>query len=76
MVGDVLERAGRVRRDRAPIVVTNERSVVGGAGSERVLVVPDTVEDGQSAAVRLGIAHALAQGYERVLLRARRLPGA
>ena len=31
------------------------------------IVVPDTAEDGQSAAVAIGIERALAEGVERVL---------
>jgi 2-phospho-L-lactate guanylyltransferase len=67
MVGDVLNALRRCASIDLTIVVTNEQSVASAARRQGALVVPDTAEDGQSAAVALGIERARAEGVARVL---------
>jgi 2-phospho-L-lactate guanylyltransferase len=67
MVGDVLSALHRCAALERVIVVTNEASVAAAARYLGATVVPDTAEDGQSAAVALGIAEALREGFARVL---------
>jgi 2-phospho-L-lactate/phosphoenolpyruvate guanylyltransferase len=67
MVGDVLSALHRCTALERAIVVTNEVSVAAAARYLGATVVPDTAEDGQSAAVALGIAEAVREGFERVL---------
>jgi 2-phospho-L-lactate/phosphoenolpyruvate guanylyltransferase len=67
MVGDVLVALSQTRRVERTIVVTSEDSVAAAASYLGALVVPDTAEDGQSAAALLGVQAALAEGFERVL---------
>lgn len=67
MVGDVLVALHESISIAQTIVVTREDSVAAAARYQGALVVEDTTEDGQSAAVALGVEHALAEGFERVL---------
>lgn len=67
MVGDVLSALDRCEAIELTIVVTNERAVAAAARYIGARIVEDTREDGQSAAVELGIAVAAAEGFERVL---------
>jgi 2-phospho-L-lactate/phosphoenolpyruvate guanylyltransferase len=67
MVGDVLSALGECRSVTLTIVVTNEQSVAEAARSLGATVVEDSAERGQSAAVALGVNHALAVGLERAL---------
>ncbi len=67
MVGDVLVALSRRDAIDLTVVVTNEPSVAGAAGYTGAIVVADTAEDGQSAAVAIGIERARAEGAERVL---------
>ena len=67
MVGDVLSALRDCAAIEATIVVTNEPSVAAAGRYLGATVVDDTAEDGQSAAAELGIARALADGFERVL---------
>lgn len=67
MVGDVLVALGETRSLARTIVVTSENAIAAAASYLGALVVPDTAEDGQSAAVALGVRAALAEGFERVL---------
>jgi 2-phospho-L-lactate guanylyltransferase len=67
MVGDVLGALRECASIECTIVVTNEPTVAATAGREGAIVVPDTAEDGQSAAVVLGVERAHAEGLERVL---------
>jgi 2-phospho-L-lactate guanylyltransferase len=67
MVADVLAALGRVP-DLPVAVVTAEpaaRAAALGAGAE---VLEDTEQAGQSAAAAIGVRHASARGFERVLL--------
>jgi 2-phospho-L-lactate/phosphoenolpyruvate guanylyltransferase len=67
MVGDVLSALRDCAALDLRVVVTNEESVAAAARYQGALVVPDTAEDGQSAAVALGLERARAQGAERAL---------
>jgi 2-phospho-L-lactate guanylyltransferase len=67
MVGDVLMALGETGAITDTIVVTREQSVAAAARRQGALVVTDAAENGQSAAVTLGIERALAEGVERVL---------
>jgi 2-phospho-L-lactate guanylyltransferase len=67
MVADVLQALAETARIERTFVVTREPSLSEIADRDRVLLVQDVAEDGQSAAVALGVARALAAGFERVL---------
>ncbi len=67
MVADVLEALARVERIERTFVVTNEQSIDDAAREHRATLIADAADDGQSAAVALGVARALADGFERVL---------
>lgn len=67
MVGDVLVALSQSAAIERTIVVTNEPSVASAARYTGAIVVPDTAENGQSAAAAIGIDRALAEGIERVL---------
>jgi 2-phospho-L-lactate guanylyltransferase len=67
MVGDVLSALDRCSSIELTIVVTNERAVAAAARYMGSIVVEDAHEDGQSAAVALGISEAVAQAAGRVL---------
>jgi 2-phospho-L-lactate/phosphoenolpyruvate guanylyltransferase len=67
MVGDVLVALSETASIQRTIVVTREESVAAAARDLGALIVDDTAEESQSAAVALGVARALAEGFERVL---------
>ena len=67
MVGDVLSALESCASIELTIVVTNEDQVAAAARDRGTIVVADTAEAGQSAAVALGISRAQAEGIERVL---------
>jgi 2-phospho-L-lactate/phosphoenolpyruvate guanylyltransferase len=67
MVADVLLALAETDSIERTIVVTREASVAAAARVQGALVVKDAAEDGQSAAVTLGVRRALAEGMERVL---------
>jgi 2-phospho-L-lactate guanylyltransferase len=67
MVGDVLSALDRCSSIELTVVVTNERAVAAAARYMGAVVVEDAPEQGQSAAVALGISEAVAQGAERML---------
>jgi 2-phospho-L-lactate guanylyltransferase len=67
MVGDVLVALSETASIERTIVVTREDSVAAAAREMGALTVEDSAEESQSAAVALGIARALAEGFERVL---------
>jgi 2-phospho-L-lactate guanylyltransferase len=68
MFTDVLTSLRRVDGLDSVAVVTGDPVADAAARGERVLVLRDTEQAGQSAAAAIGIAHALAEGFERVLL--------
>lgn len=67
MVADVLVALSETASIERTIVVTREDSVASSARYLGALVVQDTAEESQSAAVALGVERALAEGFERVL---------
>jgi 2-phospho-L-lactate/phosphoenolpyruvate guanylyltransferase len=67
MVGDVLVALSETASIRRTIVVTREPSVATAARDLGALVLDDTAEASQSAAVSLGLSRALADRFERVL---------
>ena len=68
MFSDVLSSLRRVEGLDAIAVVTGDVVAQAAAWGGRVVVLHDEREEGQSAATRVGIGHALTAGYERVLL--------
>jgi 2-phospho-L-lactate guanylyltransferase len=68
MVGDVLDALGRVAGLDGVIVVTGEARAAELARAAGARVLDDADDAGQSAATLRGIAAALADGCERVLL--------
>ena len=67
MVADVLLALAQTRSIELTIVVTREDSVAAAAHEQGALVVRDTAEEGQSAAVALGVERAVKEGVQRVL---------
>jgi 2-phospho-L-lactate guanylyltransferase len=67
MVADVLGALARSASLQLLIVVTDEPSVAMAARGQGAQVLADTADAGQSAAVEIGVRHALAQDIERVL---------
>jgi 2-phospho-L-lactate/phosphoenolpyruvate guanylyltransferase len=67
MVTDVLQALAQTDSIERTIVVTREPTLVELAAEHGALLLADTAEDGQSAAVALGVQRALADGIERVL---------
>ncbi len=67
MVGDVLSALARTVAIEQTIVVTSEPEISGAALALDAVLVADHLEQGQSAAVALGIKRALSEGIERVL---------
>jgi 2-phospho-L-lactate guanylyltransferase len=68
MFTDVLSSVRRVPELDAIVVVTSDRSAESAAAADRVGVLRDSAEAGHSEAALIGIRHALAEGYERVML--------
>jgi 2-phospho-L-lactate guanylyltransferase len=67
MVSDVLLALAQTASIERTIVVTCEDSIVASALDQGALVLRDAAEDGQSAAVSIGVEQALTEGIERVL---------
>jgi len=67
MVDDVLLALGETDSIERIVLVTREQSVAVRARARGAIVIEDTSEDGQSAAVVLGVRRALEEGIERVL---------
>jgi 2-phospho-L-lactate guanylyltransferase len=68
MFSDVLGSLRKVERLETITVVSADPTVDAAARGKGVNVVIDDAESGQSDATMLGIRHALAAGYDRVLL--------
>lgn len=68
MFADVVASLRRSRRLEAIAVVTSDREAEASVRGERLVVLRDELRAGQSAAAMLGIDHARAAGFERVLL--------
>lgn len=67
MVADVLDALAATAGIEQTFLVTREQQAHRAALASGATVIEDAVESGQSAAAALGIAHAAAQGFERVL---------
>jgi 2-phospho-L-lactate guanylyltransferase len=67
MVSDVLSALSRTSSIELVIVVTAEPTVASDARAHGALVLADSDEAGQSAAVSIGVARAIAERCERVL---------
>ena len=68
MFFDVLSSLRRARRLDAIAVVTDDHEIQATLRADPVTVLDDHARAGQSAATRIGIDHALAEGFDRVLL--------
>ncbi|MEA2418756.1 MAG: 2-phospho-L-lactate/phosphoenolpyruvate guanylyltransferase [Thermoleophilaceae bacterium] len=68
MFSDVLASLRRVPGLDSVAVVTADRVAESAALGERVSVLRDTEQTGQSAAALIGIGYALSRGFERVVL--------
>jgi len=68
MCSDVLTSLRRVERIDAIAVVSRDPSVQSVAIGERISILDDSAEAGQSAAAQIGVRHALTAGFDRVLL--------
>lgn len=68
MFSDVLGALRRTEGVDAIAVVTADISARAAADGDGMVVLEDDVSAGQSAACKIGIRHAIEQGYERVLL--------
>jgi 2-phospho-L-lactate guanylyltransferase len=68
MFSDVLGSLRHVEGVEAIAVVTADRVAESAAFGDRVRVLRDTEEAGQSQAALIGVEWAIAQGFERVLL--------
>lgn len=67
MVADVLDALAHTLAIERTIVVTGEPTVASAAQAQGAVLIEDHTEAGQPAAASLGVKHALAEGYERVL---------
>ena len=68
MFTDVVAALRRCRQVEAIAVVTADIGAEAAARADRVLALRDTAERGQSPAAALGMEHALASGFDRVVL--------
>jgi 2-phospho-L-lactate guanylyltransferase len=68
MFSDVLSSLRKVERLELITVVTGDPAAEAAAHGDRISVVHDPLDAGQSAAASVGIRHAMAGGFERVLL--------
>jgi 2-phospho-L-lactate guanylyltransferase len=68
MFADVLSALRQVPGLDSVAVVAADPVAGAAARGERVVLLADTAQAGQSAAAAIGISYALAEGFERVLL--------
>ena len=68
MFADVLNALRHVPVIDEVAVITGDRSAEWAARAERVLVLNDPTEEGQSTAALIGVRHALSEGFDRALL--------
>ena len=68
MFADVLGALRRTDELDEIAVVTSDPAAESAARGHGVLVLADTVQAGQSQAAQIGIQHALAHGFDRVVL--------
>jgi len=67
MIADVLLALAQTSAIERTIIISSEDTLAAAAREHGALVIADTLERGQSAAVGLGVERALADGFERVL---------
>jgi 2-phospho-L-lactate/phosphoenolpyruvate guanylyltransferase len=67
MVADVMLALAQTAAIERTILVTREHAVAAAVREHEPVVLDDPAESGQSAAASLGVRHALAAGFERVL---------
>lgn len=67
MVADVLSALRQTAALELTILVTGQQDLARAAREHGAAVIEDRADDGQSAAVALGVARARAAGFERVL---------
>jgi 2-phospho-L-lactate guanylyltransferase len=65
---DVLRTLRRTGEVDEIAVITADHAAESAAEAQRVVVLADAVEQGQSQATQIGIRHALANGFDRVVL--------
>jgi 2-phospho-L-lactate guanylyltransferase len=68
MVADVLAALAACAAIETTLVVTNEERVAELTGQLGAEAIPDPHESGQSAAATVGLARAMADGFDRALL--------
>jgi 2-phospho-L-lactate/phosphoenolpyruvate guanylyltransferase len=68
MFSDVLGALRHTEQLSEIAVITADRTAESAARGHGVVVLADTVQAGQSQAAQIGIAHALAHGFDRVVL--------
>ncbi|HWH11380.1 MAG TPA: 2-phospho-L-lactate guanylyltransferase [Solirubrobacteraceae bacterium] len=68
MIADVLVALAACPEIEATVVITNEPAVFSLAQAVGAEAIPDPHESGQSAAAAVGLARAVAEGYDRALL--------
>jgi len=68
MFTDVLGALRRTEELDEIVVITSDRAADAAARGHGVVVLADTVQAGQSKAAQIGVHHALAHGFERVVL--------
>nr|MDP8944206.1 2-phospho-L-lactate guanylyltransferase [Actinomycetota bacterium] len=68
MFTDVIAALRRSRRIDVIAIVTADPAVEAAARSDRMLVLRDPAERGQSTAAARGVEHAVASGFDRVVL--------
>lgn len=68
MFADVLSALRHVPEIQGIAVVTGDRRAQAAASGDRVFLIEDPADAGHSEAAALGVRHALAEGYDRVLL--------
>jgi 2-phospho-L-lactate guanylyltransferase len=68
MFADVLSALRRTPEIEEIVVVTSDRAAEAAAFGQRIRVLQDTAQAGQSAAALIGIRHAREAGYDRAVL--------
>jgi 2-phospho-L-lactate guanylyltransferase len=68
MIADVLSALAACPAIEATLVITNEPAATALAAAHGAEAIPDPHESGQSPAAAVGLARAVADGYERALL--------
>ncbi len=67
MIADVLLALAQTSAIERTIIISSEDAIAASAREHGALIIADTLERGQSAAVGLGVEQALADGFDRVV---------